>query len=46
MAGTGPAMTGEGVIPGEPEAREGDPHSSLALWIPFPSDGFTISGRE
>jgi hypothetical protein len=39
-------MTKEGVIPGEPEAREGDPHSSLALWIPFPSDGAAISGRE
>jgi hypothetical protein len=39
-------MTGAGVIPGEPEAREGDPHPGLALWIPFPSDGSAISGRE
>ncbi len=29
-------MMEEGVIPGEPQAREGDPPTGAVLWIPFP----------
>jgi hypothetical protein len=40
---------GEGVIPGEPQAREGDPLTRSVLWIPFPSaalrPGMTLSDQ-